>query len=291
MSWGTSRSAAARCCCCSARAACRFDEDLLYNTVQVHGDADPPWATASAAVSAKASHVDDVGVTRSTINPLSARKLEENDAVLVEERRAQGEGEGEGEEGRRRRSLHSHRPQRGGSARGARRTAERWGDVSGLIRSLIQRQPPIFIIGRFGRLLSSNMPAWAAFFPRTACCTMAAISASVLPPRSASRRLTSLLSNRQTLSCPSAVSRSRRAGRAEVFAHGRDEAHAALPARHLPHLTHRARLLLLQRPQVRVLLPDARQHLLVGDEALVAPARAGEGHALDEADLSRRCAG
>ena len=75
----------------------RFDEDLLYNTSKSM-ETLIRMGDSIGRVSAKASHVDDVGVTRSTINPLSARKLEENDAVLVEERRAQGEGEGEGEE-------------------------------------------------------------------------------------------------------------------------------------------------------------------------------------------------
>ena len=70
-------------------------------------------------------------------------------------------------------------------------------------------QPPIFTMARFLVPASSIMPAWAARLRSTAADTTAARSPSLAPWRIASRRLTSLAPNRQTLRLPSAISRRR----------------------------------------------------------------------------------
>ena len=77
----------------------RFDDDLLYNTSKSM-ETLIRMGESIARVASRGSKpvLGDVGVTRATINPLSARKLEENDAVVGEERRATLEGEEDAEE-------------------------------------------------------------------------------------------------------------------------------------------------------------------------------------------------
>ena len=101
----------------------RFDDDLLYNTSKSMetlirmGESIGRTSTNTASGSSSGTRHGHrlsgelVGVTKSTINPLSAKKLEENEAVLQEEKRerrasvqlvgeeeAEGEGEGEVED-------------------------------------------------------------------------------------------------------------------------------------------------------------------------------------------------
>ena len=77
----------------------RFDDDLLYNTSKsMETLIRMGESIGRVAGGCGRGVVGDVGVTRSTINPLSARKLEENDEVIGQERRAEGEVDGEGEE-------------------------------------------------------------------------------------------------------------------------------------------------------------------------------------------------
>ena len=84
----------------------RFDEDLLYNTSKSMetlirmgesiATAAPQSAKAGRAAAAGGRPVPgELGVTRSTINPLSQRKLAENEAVINAERRAARGDEGE----------------------------------------------------------------------------------------------------------------------------------------------------------------------------------------------------
>ena len=91
----------------------RFDDDLLYNTsksmetlIRMGESIGRVSVSAGSGGRAGARAVGEVvGVTKSTINPLSAKKLEENEVVLEEERKgrraslalAEEDGEGEAE--------------------------------------------------------------------------------------------------------------------------------------------------------------------------------------------------
>ena len=146
------------------------------------------------------------------------------------------------------------------------------------------RQPPIWLIERFGRMKLTWLIWWPAHLVPTARSISAATASSSASERSSARRSNSRLANRHVRNWPSAVSRTRSQSPQNGFVTRRDHADDARSVEVAPAVGGRrtTRRHLLERVH-RV---DPADDLVLADDLVPAPAAVRvERHELDEPHL------